>query len=199
LGKLGEADSNFDGIRMTDARIVANYMLDAAASRDIELTNLALQKLLFFAHAISLVERRSKLVSGYFEAWQYGPVHPAAYEAFKEAGASPIKFRARAFDPVARKTRALEPLADREAREICERVILQFGRMTAGRLVDIAHATGGAWDYVVKSAETGANIGLRIPDEVIVTRQGRLKVSVSPTPRVGEPSEDAPLLSRRAK
>lgn len=33
---------------MTDPRIVANYMLDAAAGRGVQITNLALQKLLIF-------------------------------------------------------------------------------------------------------------------------------------------------------
>jgi uncharacterized phage-associated protein len=56
---------------MNDPRIVANYMLEIADSKSIALTNLALQKLLFFAHAISLVEKKKALVSGYFEAWQY--------------------------------------------------------------------------------------------------------------------------------
>lgn len=184
---------------VTDARIVANYMLDVADSREFELTNLSLQKLLFFAHAISLVECQFKLVSGYFEAWQYGPVHPTVYEAFKAAGANSIKFRAQGFDPVTRKGTPLGELTHREAKQVCERVIVQFGRMTAGRLVDIAHAKGGAWDHVVESAETGANLGLRIPNEVIVARHARLKVSVTPAPRVGEPSEDAPLFSRRTR
>jgi Protein of unknown function (DUF4065) len=39
---------------------------------------LELQKLLYFAHAIFLIETGDPLVYGCFEAWQYGPVHPAA-------------------------------------------------------------------------------------------------------------------------
>lgn len=179
---------------MIDPRIVANYMLDVAAKRNIQVTNLALQKLLFFAHAISLTERRAKLVSGYFEAWQYGPVHPAVYQAFKAAGSTPINFRAEAFDPVSRQKRPLERLNDQAKRDICHRVIIQFGNMTAGRLVDITHAKGGPWDYVVSSAENGANIGLRIADEVIATRLGRQKVFVTAIPRAGEPDEDSPFI-----
>ena len=69
-------------------------MLDEADRSGIKVTNLALQKLLYFAHSIFLIEAKRPLVSGYFEAWQYGPVHPAAYSAFKTAGSSPIDFRA---------------------------------------------------------------------------------------------------------
>lgn len=179
---------------MIDPRIVANYMLDAAAERGILLTNLSLQKLLFFAHAICLAERGKTLVSGYFEAWQFGPVHPAVYQAFKQAGADPISFRAHAFDPVSFQKRPLETLSDQAAKDICYRVVVQFGGMTAGRLVDITHAKGGPWDYVVSSAKSKANVGLRIPDNIIVALHGRQKVSVTPKPRVGEPDEDTPFI-----
>ncbi len=179
---------------MNDPRIVANYMLDVAASRGITVTNLALQKLLFFAHAISLTERKVGLVSGYFEAWQYGPVHPTVYEAFKAAGSDAIDFRAKALNPVTRARKPLLSLSDLTTREICDRVMVQFGRTSGGRLVDITHAEGGPWHYVVSSAKNGANIGLRIPNQVIAERHGRQKVSVPPAPRVGEPDEDSPFI-----
>jgi len=66
--------------------------------------------------------------------------------------------------------------------------------MSAGRLVDVAHAEGGPWHYVVSAAKNGANIGLRIPDKIIVERHTRQKVSVTPVPRVGEPNEDSPFI-----
>jgi uncharacterized phage-associated protein len=179
---------------MHDARIIANYMLDAAARRAAPLTNLALQKLLFFAHAISLMEKKKGLVAGYFEAWKYGPVHPAVYEAFRPAGSKPIDFRAKAFNPVSRLYTPLTQLDDIDSGEICDRVILQFGRLSAGRLVDLAHAVGGPWHHVVESSIGGANVGLRIPDAVISERHRWLKVSVTPNPRVGEPDEDSPLV-----
>lgn len=75
-----------------DPRSICNLMLDEA--NDVPITNLALQKLLYFVHGLHLIERKSPLVMGYFEAWQHGPVHPAAYSAFKAAGKSPIGFRA---------------------------------------------------------------------------------------------------------
>ncbi len=49
-----------------DPRAVANLMLEAAEEREIALTNLALQKLLYFAHALFLVEKKKPLLSGYF-------------------------------------------------------------------------------------------------------------------------------------
>ncbi len=53
-----------------DPTAVANLMLDEAGRSGIKVTNLALRKLLYFAHSIFLIEARRPLVSGYFEAWQ---------------------------------------------------------------------------------------------------------------------------------
>ncbi|MFK4532089.1 putative phage-associated protein [Bradyrhizobium ottawaense] len=50
-----------------DPRCIANLMLDESERIGQPLTNLALQKLLYFAHAIYLIEHRRPLVSGYFE------------------------------------------------------------------------------------------------------------------------------------
>ena len=75
--------------RTIDARAICNMMLDVAQEANITVSNLALQKLLYFAHARHLIETKRPLVTGYFEAWQYGPDHPAAYNAFKVTGDSP--------------------------------------------------------------------------------------------------------------
>ncbi len=184
---------------MHDPRVVANYMLDFAETRHLPVTNLSLQKLLFFAHAISLAEARRGLVSGFFEAWQFGPVHPLVYQCFRDCGAERIPYRATAFNPVSRATSELPALTDVVAQSICERVVTHLGVLTPGRLVELTHAKGGPWDYVVSSAKERASLGLRIPDSVIVARYSRLKVSVSETPPMGEPHEDSPFIRDRPR
>jgi uncharacterized phage-associated protein len=126
-----------------DPRSIANLMLDESERVGQPLTNLALQKLLYFAHAIFLIEQGRPLVSGYFEAWEYGPVHPATYQAFKSAGAEPIGFRAVKLN-VANGTR--ESIASPRGPEIVRhisRIIQSYGRMTPGRLVDTRRRGAG--------------------------------------------------------
>lgn len=55
-----------------DPRALANFMLDEAERNGLALTNLASQKLLYFAHGMFLNETKRPLVKGFFEAWQYG-------------------------------------------------------------------------------------------------------------------------------
>ena len=52
-----------------DPRAVANLLLDEADRRGVRITNLVLQKLLYFAHAQHLAQRGISPLSGYFEAW----------------------------------------------------------------------------------------------------------------------------------
>jgi uncharacterized phage-associated protein len=173
----------------TDPRIVCNFMLDEAAGKH-GVTNLALQKLLYFAHGTHLIKTGRPLVLGYFEAWQYGPVHPAAYQAFKAAADLPITFRAVRRNPLTGETFPLPELIDGEARACARQVVLLYGQMTAGRLVEIAHASGGPWAAVVHKARTAMVFGMRIDDNVIIEKFKFHKVSVGPFPRMGEPLED---------
>jgi uncharacterized phage-associated protein len=176
-----------------DPRSVANLLLDIADDQRRPLTNLALQKLLYFAHAIFLIETHKPLVSGSFEAWQYGPVHPIVYRAFQEAGDKPITMRAHRTD-IVMGTRSPIPAASAPPiRDLCLWIMAQYGRMTAGRLVDISHAKNAPWHYIVNKAKTSLALGLRIPDSVIVDRFRYHKVPVGEQPYHGEPSEDSPL------
>lgn len=177
----------------TDPRSVANLMLDEADRSGYRLTNLALQKLLYFAHAIFLIEHKRPLVLGYFEAWEYGPVHPTAYQAFKSAGAEPITFRATRVDVVSGARVPVSPPEELSIRQHVARIMQSYGRMTPGRLVDISHAKGAPWDFIANKGRTSLAFGLRISDDVIIERFKHHKVSVGHSPTIGEPSEDTPL------
>ncbi|MBV1702501.1 MAG: DUF4065 domain-containing protein [Hyphomicrobiales bacterium] len=176
-----------------DPKIICNVMLDEAAHQGLVVTNLALQKLLYFAHAHHLIETKQPLVQGYFEAWQYGPVHPAAYKAFKAAGNRPINFKAERQEPLSGR---MQPIADEVSatvRHLVVRVITSYGRLTPGRLVEISHARDAPWHFVVDTARTSMAFGLRISDSAILERFKFHKVSVGAEPLAGEPIEDSPF------
>lgn len=176
-----------------DVRAIANLMLDEADREGIKVTNLALQKLLYFAHGIRLRRSNSPLVSGYFEAWQYGPVHPAAYRAFKEFGAKAITTRAKGKDPLTGQPRELTPPDDKTVVDIVKHVIRSYGSMSPGRLVDLSHAKNSPWHHIVDKARTDVALGMRIPDNVIQERFHHHKVSAGEAPRAGEPEYDTPF------
>lgn len=176
-----------------DPRGIANLLLDEADRVGIGVTNLALQKLLYFAHGFFLNETRQPLVKGYFEAWQFGPVHPTAYQAFKRAGADPIAFRAHGQDPMTGMPTTIALPEASAVRLLVQQVLNSYGKLSAGRLVDLSHAKNSPWHFVVDKARTEVAFGLRIPDSVILDRFKYHKVSVGLAPVFGEASEDTPF------
>jgi uncharacterized phage-associated protein len=177
-----------------DPRAIANLMLDEADRRGWEITNLALQKLLYFAHGIYLTKTKRPLVSGYFEAWQFGPVHPAVYRAFKPAGSAAIVTRAVAKDPLTGRTRDLSKPSDLEVIDLVSDVMRSYGHLPPGRLVDLSHAKDSPWSAVVDKARTDIAFGMRISDDMIRDRFRHHKVSVGTSPRAGDPpSDDTPF------
>ena len=181
-----------------DPRAVANLLLDLAARRDDEpplsITNLALQKLLYFAHGHFLIRTGTPLVQGAFEAWRYGPVHPAVYQAFKSEADRPIEIRAVGRNVMSGEERQLTVPDDLEVRRQLREVLHAYGRLSPGRLVEISHAPRGPWATVVNKAKTSIALGLRIPDSVTVECFKHQKVTVGPLSGVEEPDEDAPFV-----
>lgn len=176
-----------------DPRGVANLLLDEADRVGVSVSNLALQKLLYFAHGIHLNEKKCPLVSGYFEAWQYGPVHPTAYKAFRDAGGDPIAFRAQSQDVLTGASRPIAVPDDPAVTRLIQQVLNSYGRLSPGRLVDISHARNSPWHFVVDKARTSVAFGLRISDNMILERFKHHKVSIGIAPLAGEPSEDTPF------
>ena len=181
--------------RALDPRSVCNRILDLA---EVGLSNLALQKLLYFAHGLCLTRYNRRLVSGYFEAWQYGPVHPTAYSAFKGAGAEVIDFRATGIDPLTGEKRSIPNPQDPIAEAVIKRVVFDLGSLDPFLLVRLSHADKSPWKVVVDRGTEGVAFGLRISDELIKDRFKHHKLAVGERREAadtGEPSEDAPFNS----
>jgi uncharacterized phage-associated protein len=107
-----------------DPRAVANLLLKEARAQGECFSNLKLQKLLFLCHALYLVQTGRPLVRGSFEAWQYGPVHREAYDAFKSFRAEPITEDAQRFDPVTGTRQPIALPADSALVDVVQKVVL---------------------------------------------------------------------------
>ena len=177
-----------------DPRAVANLLLDLADRDDLAITNLVLQKLLYFAHGHFLIRTRFPLVQGGFEAWTYGPVHPAVYQAFKSEGDRPLKVRAEGRNVMTGETRSLPLPTDPEVRRLLVKVLDAYGHLPPGRLIAISHAPRGPWATVVNKAKTSVALGMRISDTVILDCFKHHKVAVGPESLVGDSNEDTPLV-----
>ena len=152
---------------MIDPRIVANAVLDRAAAEGRAVTNLDLQKIVYFLHGHYLVRHHRPLVEGEFEAWPYGPVHRVLYDAFRGYNDTPIEGRASAFDPIRRRPRELPPLDDSDAIALIDEVLGHYLDMPTFSLVELTHGPGTPWSRTVEAAEKRVNVGMRISDDTI--------------------------------
>jgi uncharacterized phage-associated protein len=178
-----------------DPRAIANLLLKEARSRGYEISNLKLQKLLFLCHAFYLVETGRPLIRGSFEAWQYGPVHREAYDAFKVYGSKPITEDALRFDPITGARKSIAIPTDRVVSDVIQNVARFYGSKSPTELVELTHAKNGPWHHVVNAAASKANIALKINDAVIEERFKYLWFGQKPDYKDREPDEDAPLVA----
>ena len=112
------------------AREVADYFLwklDEEVGDN--LSNLKLQKLLYYAQGFHLAVMRRELFDSPIAAWKYGPVVESVYHDFKQyrAGAIP---KPDGFDP--------ESIAT-DTREILDEVFEVYGQFSALRLMEMTH------------------------------------------------------------
>jgi uncharacterized phage-associated protein len=54
------------------------------------ITQMKLQKLVYFAHGLHLADTEKELVKENFQAWKFGPVIPELYDVYKPYGSKPI-------------------------------------------------------------------------------------------------------------
>ncbi|MBO9483109.1 type II toxin-antitoxin system antitoxin SocA domain-containing protein [Salinisphaera sp. G21_0] len=78
---------------MADVFQVAAYFLNKANSDDAGdlISNLKLQKLVYYAQGFSLAIFDHALFTNTIEAWQHGPVVPELYHRFKSFGSGAIE------------------------------------------------------------------------------------------------------------
>lgn len=73
------------------AMTCAAYLVSYAIDKKNPISNLQLQKMLFFAQVDYMIKHDGeKLFSDDIYAWQYGPVIPYVYNAYSRYGGSPI-------------------------------------------------------------------------------------------------------------
>ena len=73
------------------ALTVAKWFIAWAEAEEEELSNLKLQKLLYYAQGHHLARYRQPLFQDQIQAWSHGPVVPEVYRTFKGFGASPLE------------------------------------------------------------------------------------------------------------
>lgn len=130
---------------------IANAIIISHADNSY-LTNMKLNKLVYFAYAEAL-QNGEKLFNDRIEAWTYGPVIPNIYKAFANNKKGRISSNC-----------VSNTQLSREALDIANHIWDKYGFMTAVDIMNFSHRSDGAWKAVYKPGI----YGLLINDEDII-------------------------------
>lgn len=143
---------NFEG--SYSASDIAKYVLYKCISDKLPISNLQLQKILYYIQRYFLQNMKRALFKEEIEAWPFGPVVRDVYYQYCGYGALQIKD--------VEKPNII--LTDSEKRAI-DNIIAEKRSVTPWELVEDTHQQGHAWDMVYKDGLGYKDV---IPKEVIV-------------------------------
>jgi uncharacterized phage-associated protein len=147
-------------------RELANWILDYGDKQGAGITNMALNKLLFFAYEHALINYSRKLTNAKIEAWDHGPVFREVYRSFKSFGDSPIISRAEKYNSATDRLEvAVAAISDADA-IIIEEAVRSLVKLPAYILREISHADGGPW-AATWHHKAKTNPGMEISDKII--------------------------------
>jgi len=124
-----------------NANIIAKYIITYCSKIGTPISNLKLQKILYYAWVEYFKKTGKELYDNSICAWQLGPVVPDVYFNFCQFGGKAID---RNYD------NELD-LISTDDHEVISEIVKQYVLYSASRLVDMTHASGGAWDITYKN------------------------------------------------
>lgn len=157
-------------------RALANWILDYADSQELQITNMALNKLIYFSYEFALINHNRKLTGAKIEAWEHGPVFREVYRSFKHHGDKFIDDRASIFSPSKNTVEIVKPELDSADQKIVSSAIEHLANLPASILREISHADGGAWSRVWYHDDK-TNPGMQITDEIILTSSPKVRTT----------------------
>jgi uncharacterized phage-associated protein len=150
-----------------DVRGIANFILDTANGCNKPVSNLSINKIIYFLHVAFLHKFNRPLVSAKIEAWDHGPVFREVYHQFKKFGREAIENPAQKIDVASGKyVEAKYDMVGDELAFLRARCIELLG-ISAGKLVDMSHVKDGPW-HVARFGNGRVNPGVEITNELIL-------------------------------
>jgi uncharacterized phage-associated protein len=130
---------------------IAKWFIAWAEAEEEELSNLKLQKLLYYAQGYHLARYGRPLFTEQIQAWSHGPVVPGVYRAFKDFGAGQLSLPES--DPFTWGD------VDPATAEFLGEVWNTYGGYSAGRLRNMTHDEPPWRDNWRGDGERGVVIG----------------------------------------
>lgn len=137
---------------------VCNFLINKGVDENRPITNISLQKMLYFAQGFHLAEKEEPLFDEDIYAWKFGPVVREVYHEYKYFGNNYIS----------RPTFSLEftrPLSA-QSKNFLQDIWNSFKRFAPFTLVEMTHRKGSPWYDIVYNQHGG-----HVPNNVIIPKE----------------------------
>jgi uncharacterized phage-associated protein len=133
---------------------IADHFVRKGIEENKPVTQMQLQKMVYFAHGLSLAKGLGSLVAEPVKAWRFGPVFPTIYLEYKQNGSEPIKKAVHKFMPLEPRHQSVVD----EAWDITKNI-------SGENLSNWTHLEGSPWAQTYSETDTNRII----TDELIKT------------------------------
>ncbi len=137
---------------------VANYFIKQSKKEKRPVSNLSMQKLVYFAYGWMLVQTEKKLFYDRIEAWQYGPVIPSLYHQLKHYGRGRITKEILDYNHEKDKFYRWNLTEGTNVEKIMQKVWKRYKSLTPGEMIDLTHNPGTPWHNTILSSGYNAVI-----------------------------------------
>lgn len=137
---------------------ISKYIVEYAYKKASPVSNLQLQKILYFLWVDFYKELKEYIFNDPFEAWALGPVVRNVYYDFCSFGSMTIL-------PFIAGINNVKLSCSEDERNIIDKILDKYVTVSAGDLVTLSHRPGRAWDVVYRKGEGSSS---RIPFDMII-------------------------------
>lgn len=132
-----------------DSRAVANWFIRRAEQDGGRaLSNMQLQKLVYFAHGWGMALHHHPLIRDEVQAWEFGPVIPPLYRALAKWGADPV------VKSIADIPEDFQPYEE----DVLDQVYSAYATYPASTLSSLTHREGTPWAKTFEPGKRGVVI-----------------------------------------
>ncbi|MGF7110241.1 Panacea domain-containing protein [Treponema pedis] len=131
-----------------NAMTIAKYVINKCTLENCPVSNLQLQKILYYIQVAFLKELKYPCFDDPIEAWKFGPVVRSVYYEYSIFGGIPIE----------RIYENIENCVSEKHKKIIDKVINQKKNLPPWALVSDTHEPGKAWSRTYNSQGSSAEI-----------------------------------------